>query len=571
MRELLLILHFKLTSFLKGVARPSWQAQLKNLSTFVVFGGFALGTFLVTKGVTAYLLDTAHIGLFLYHRFLSMVLYVFFVTVNVGNIVVCYATLYRSDEVTFLMSMPISHAKIFLVRFVDNFVYSSSTLALIGTSAVLGYGAHFGLPWYVSVFSIVAVFLPYMLIAGILAVVTLMGLIRVAVVIGFRWLLASVTAVYLGAVFFYFQTTNPVALVSSVMEHYPDVNAYFGYLDPPLVQYLPNHWVSEFLYWTVVGSPDRAIPFFMFLFFSMVGLIVLAGLLARRLYYKTWLTASDAHTLKGTVETTGSGPPFLRFDRHPWLERMALGRNLQTVSLFKRDFWMFFREPGQWLHFLLMVVLFLIFLISVRSLEIPTTLPLMKAVSFLVVFMFIGFLVASVALRFVFPALSLEGRCFWAVKTSPVDLRKLYFHKLGFSLILTGVLAEALVLGSLPVFSPDLFLTGIGAVCGFLVALALTTLNLGAGAMFALFHEKNPVRVASSHGASLAFLGSMVYLTFLVLLLVVPLNNYFQAQIFPELFPKSEFLLPVGIIAVVSLTIAFLSTQAGLRAIRNDY
>ncbi|MDH4069754.1 MAG: hypothetical protein OEV30_04965 [Ignavibacteria bacterium] len=571
MRELLLVLQFKLTSFLKGIARPSWQAQLKNLSSLIVFGGFALGTFLVTKGVTGYLLETANIGLFLYHRFLSMVLYVFFITVNIGNVIVCYATLYRSEEVSFMMSLPISHAKIFLVRFVDNFFYSSSTLALIGIAAVLGYSAHFDLPWYVSFFSIVAVFLPYMLIAGIIAVITLMGLIRAAGLIGFRWLLTGVAGVYLGAVYFYFKTTNPVALVNAVMEHYPDVNAYFGYLDPPLVRYLPNHWVSEFLYWSVAGTPDRAIPFFMFLFFTMIGLITVAGLLARKLYYKTWLTVSDASALRGTRSGRHTGPGFLRFDRYPWFERVLLGNNMQTTSLFKRDFWMFFRDPGQWLHFLLMVLLLMIFMISVRSLELPATLPLMRAVSYLVVFMFIGFLIASIALRFVFPALSLEGRCFWAVRTSPMSLTRLYFHKLGFALLLIALLAEVLAFGSLPIFSPDPFLTGIGALCAFFAAVALTTLHLGTGALFALFREKNPIRVASSHGASLAFLGSMLYLTVLVLLLVVPLNNYFQAQVLPGRSPESQFLVPVGIIALISIVIAFFSTRAGLSSIRKDY
>ena len=105
-----------------------------------------------------------------------MILYVFFVTVNMGNIIVCYATLYRSDEVQFLMSVPISHAKIFLIRFVDNFFYSSSTLALIGISALLGYGSYFGVPWYFYLFVTLFVFLPFMVIAGVMAVITLMGL-----------------------------------------------------------------------------------------------------------------------------------------------------------------------------------------------------------------------------------------------------------------------------------------------------------------------------------------------------------------------------------------------------------
>ncbi len=571
MRELLLVLNLKAASFLKGVFRPDLQSQLKNLASTIVFGAFAVGTFIVARLVTEYLLDTAHIGLFLLHRFLSMVLYVFFVTVNIGNIIVCFATLYRSDEVSFLMSLPISHAKIFLVRFVDNFFYSSSTLALIGISAILGYGSYFNLPWYFFAFFMFGVFLPFMLIAGIVAVVTLMGLIRIAARVGVRVLLAGVSIVYLSAVYFYFKTTNPVGLVSEVMEQYPGIDAYFGYLDPPLVRYLPSHWVSEFLYWSVNGNSERAIPYFFLLFFSMIGLIALAGLLARKLYYRTWLTASDAQAMKGSKIVSTGRSSFLRFDRASAMQRVFLGKDLQIQALFKRDFWMFFREPSQWLHLLLMFVLVLIFLISVRTLDFRLGFPLMRAVGYLVVFLFNGFLIASIALRFVFPATSLEGRSFWAVRSSPLDLTRLYLFKLRFSALMTLAVVEFLVFGSLPLLADDPFLVVVGAISGGCAAVTLTSLHLGAGTYFAMYRERNPIRVASSHGASLAFLGSMVYLCLLVLILVVPLNRYFEARLLPGASLQALFYVPVSVIVLLSIIIIAVSTRVGLRSIRMDY
>jgi ABC-2 type transport system permease protein len=571
MRELLLVLNLKAASFLKGVLRPDLPSQLKNLASTIVFAGFAVGTFIVARVVTEYLLDTAHVGLFLLHRFLSMALYVFFVTVNVGNIIVCFATLYRSDEVSFMMSLPISHAKIFLVRFVDNFFYSSSTLALIGVAAILGYGSYLNLPWYFYLFFIFFVFLPFMLIAGILAVLTLMGLIKVATRIGVRALLAGVTVVYLSAVYLYFRTVNPVGLVSSVIEHYPAVDSYLGALDPPLVRYLPNHWVSEFLYWSANGSLERAVPYFFLLFFSMIGLIALAGLLARKFYYRTWLMASDAQAMRGSRSVSTGRSSILRFDRISPLQRLLLGRDLQTHALFKRDFWMFFREPSQWLHLLLMGVLVLIFLISVRTLDFRLGFPLMRAVGYLVVLLFNGFLVASIALRFVFPAVSLEGRTFWAVRTSPLDLTRLYFQKLKFSAFLLVLLVEVLVLGSIPVLSDDPLLVVVGAFSGGFAAISLTSLHLGAGTYFAMYRERNPIRVASSHGASLAFLGSMVYLCLLVGILVVPLNRYFESHMVLGRSVDSLFYLPLAIVAFLSILVVFVSTRVGLQALRTDY
>jgi ABC-2 type transport system permease protein len=571
MRELLLVLQFKSAAILKGLFRFERHSVVRITTSLIVFGGFSLATFYVARGVTAYLLETAHIGTFLYHRFLSMMLYVFFVTVNVGNMIVCYATLYRSQEVAFMMSLPISHAKIFLLKFVDNFFYSSSTLAMLGIAALAGYGSYFEMPWFFYPLAVLTAFLPFMLIAGVAAVVVLMAMIKVASRIGVRLLLVLLVTLYLSAVYCYFQITNPILIVSEVMRHYPDVNAYFGYLDPPLVRYLPNHWLTEFLYWSVNNNIERALPHLMILLLTTIGFIAVAGLLARRFYYRTWLIASDAHAMKGSRAPSSPGVRVFQFGASSVIQRLILGTNPQREALFKRDFWMFFRDPGQWLHFLLMLLLMTIFIISVQAFELKMAQPFMRAVTHLVVFLFNGFLVSSIALRFVFPAVSLEGEAFWSVRASPLDLKKLYLHKLAHALTLTFLAVELLVLGTIRFQEGDAFLFAMTAFCGGCTAMALTSLHLGAGTYYAIFTEKNPVRVASSHGASLTFLGSMIYLGLLVMILVVPLITYFESIAFSTTRVREIFLGPLAVIAVMSGGITLFSTRLGLKAIGRDF
>ena len=563
MHELLLILNLKAKGFLKTLFSSEWQALLKNTSSFLIFGGFAVGVFFISRSVTIYLLQEAHIGQFLFHRFLSMLLYVFFVTVNLGNMIVCYATLYRSQEVTFLMAMPVTHAKIFLIKFVDNFFYSSTTLTLVGFAVLLGYGSCFHLPWYYYLVTIFLVLLPFMLIAGIIAVVVLMLLIKVAGRIGARWLLTIIITSYLSVIYAYFKITNPVELVNEVMKHYPDVNEYFGYLDPPFVHYLPNHWVTEFFYWSINGDTPRAIANLSLLFFTMLGLIVLAGLIGRKYYYESWLIASDAQIMRGPGK------------RHFRLKLLEFGRKNflrpQTDAIIKRDTWLFLREPSQWLHLLLMMVLLCIFLISMSSLELRLSHPLLQAVSFLIVFLFNGFLIASVALRFVFPSVSLEGEAFWAVRTSPYSLRDLYWQKFAFSFIALLTLAEFLSIVSVGMLRRDTQLIQLAGITTGFIALALSSLNLGAGTYFATFKEKNPIRIASSQGSSVTFLISMVYMTVVVMILIVPLNNYFQRYLLFGAQPSSWLVLPVVGVGVLSMLCFLIATSVGLRSIQRDY
>jgi hypothetical protein len=121
------------------------------------------------------------------------------------------------------------------------------------------------------------------------------------------------------------------------------------------------------------------------------------------------------------------------------------------------------------------------------------------------------------------------------------------------------------------VLSDDPLLVVVGAFSGGCAAMALTSLNLGAGTYFAMFRERNPIRVASSHGASLAFLGSMVYLCLLIAILVVPLNSYFESSMFLGRSAQSLFVAPLAMVALLSGLVVFVSTRIGLRAIRMDY
>lgn len=552
----------KLRSFLNGVLESRWQPVFKNLASALIFGGFAVGVFFISRFFTTYLLNEAHIGQFLFHRFLSMLLYVFFITVNLGNMIVAYATLYKSQEVSFLMAMPISHAKVFLIKFIDNFFYSSSTLSLVGFSVLLGYGSVFGVSWHFYLFTAFFIILPFMLIAGIIAVMVLMSIIKLISRIGARWVLAIIITGYLGAIYAYFKITNPVQLVAEVMQHYPNVNEYFGYLDPPFVQYLPNHWVTEFLYWSVNGDMTRAIPYFTLLFLTMLGLILLASIIAKKFYYKTWLAASDAETMKGP--RTSFRLNVMEFGT-PW--RMKP----QTEVLIKRDFWAFFREPSQWLHLVMMMVLLLIFLVSAGSLDLKLTQPFMQAVSFLVVFLFNGFLIASISLRFVFPATSLEGDTFWAVRTSPMSLTRLYWFKFLGSLMFVLLLGEVLSVTSIALLQRNSSLIQFGAICTLFMTISLISLNLGAGTYFAVFKEKNPIRIASSQGASLTFLGSMIYLTAVVTVIILPLHRYFETLIRHGVSRTDWSVTPLVVVGVLSLVITLTFNSIGLKAIRRDY
>jgi hypothetical protein len=148
------------------------------VASSLVFCGFAYGAYTFAFSATRFMLEHTHTGLYLYHTFISMLLFVLFVAVNLGNIIVSYSTLYRSSEVSFLLTKPVSFTTIFILKFFDNFFYSSTTLFVVAFMVLFGYGSYFGYPWYFFAGVMIFVMIPFMFLSACLAVLILMAIMN---------------------------------------------------------------------------------------------------------------------------------------------------------------------------------------------------------------------------------------------------------------------------------------------------------------------------------------------------------------------------------------------------------
>jgi hypothetical protein len=137
-RTLLHILRYKFVAFVKGTFDLKSVTVVRGIGSLIVFAGFSVGAFHLARSTTEFVVGHVRAGLFLFHEFISMLLFIFFVTVNLGNIIVSYATLYRSSEVGYLLTTPVSYTSVFVLKFFDNFLYSSTTLFLVAFMVVCG-------------------------------------------------------------------------------------------------------------------------------------------------------------------------------------------------------------------------------------------------------------------------------------------------------------------------------------------------------------------------------------------------------------------------------------------------
>jgi ABC-2 type transport system permease protein len=564
---LLHILRYKFISFLKATFDFRTVTVVRGLGSLVVFAGFSIGAYTLSHASTEFVIGRMQAGLFLFHQFISMLLFIFFVTVNLGNIIVSYATLYRSSEVGYLLTKPVSYTTIFVLKFLDNFLYSSATLFLVAFMVICGYGTYFHYPWYFYPFMMLLVLVPFMFLSASIAVLILMAIMKIASRIGFRKVMAILFLVYFGFVFFYFSSFNPIELVEQVNRHYADVSAYVAGFQPGFLKYLPNQWVSEFLYNLAKGSLWAAAGNVGLLLSVTVAAFLISLFVARKFYYRSWLVSLQ-------VQAASSVP--YSSDTKRWFDfRSSSMLPPQIEALLKKEYFQFIREPSQWIHFLVMLVLTSVFVFAVGNLNLRLRVTEIQLITYLVLFAFGGFLTSSMALRFVFPMVSLEGMSFWLLLSSPIERRRIYSIKfaLGFFVIILLALVVAVATNipfvRLSASRPLLMYSGV--FTAFWVSVTTVSMNLGFGGFFANYTEKNPIRLASSQGATLTFLASLLYLIAVVAVLILPLNAYFQFIFVFKAFDPAVIVVPGTIVAMLSTAISGLSFAFGMNSLRRDF
>jgi len=563
MKDILLILKYKLILFMKMNTPVTFVSLLRSTGISVIYLVFAVGFFIFTKSTVGYLLETVKIGSFLLHRFIMVVLFMFFVSINIGNIVVSFSTLFKSGETAWFFTKPISFTKVFLIKFLDNFFYSSTTLLLIIAAALLGYGVYFNLIWYFYPFILLVIILPFMFSAGSLGAIILLLILRLSAKFGLRKVITILGVIYASWIIGFYYISSPIDLVRKVFEYFPNINQYFGFLESPLIKILPNGWVADSLYWITQGKFDKALPLIAMNLTLAAALFSLAMFIAKHWYYKTWITSLDLNSdmkIKNTWNVSLFG-----FEKESRL-------NSVDEVIIKREFLLFFREPGQWIHLSVMLFLMSIFMIGISGIRIIIAEnyynDYLKTIIYLVVSLFSIFMVAALSLRFVFPLISLEGETVWKIRSSPVNHRPILIKRLLVYFALIFILGQLITFFANFQFPYELSI--IGQVNSTFIIISIVSLNFGMGGYFSNYKEKNPIRIASSQGASLTFLLILLYLVLLIALLFVPVYNYFKSAHSYIVAPLHDLIFTGIILLVLSIIIAWIFINLGLKSFQRD-
>jgi ABC-2 type transport system permease protein len=179
-----------------------------------------------------------------------------------------------------------------------------------------------------------------------------------------------------------------------------------------------------------------------------------------------------------------------------------------------------------------------------------------------------GFVVSAVAVRFVFPAVSIEGKSFWLIRSAPISIRKLLWAKFWMYLVPLLVLSETLIVLSNRFLNVSGFMMALSAVTIVFLTAGIVGLGIGLGAAYPRFSVENAAKIATGYGAILYMVLAMGFIALCVFLEAWPVNVIFLSLLGGVgIHPHRLVLVAgcLGLVVILSLAVCLLPMHWGVR------
>lgn len=558
-----MFLHILIPKWLsiKNKLRFQKESSLWKITTFCFFAfAFWIGTFIVFYRVLSYFQGIPEFGDILAKKLLSMVFLTFFSVLIFSNIITALSTFFLSRDLILIHSAPLPPKHIYLSKFTETAVSSSWMLLFFGLPVWLVYGMvyHANIAYYGA---LVSIQLPFLVISAGIGILITMVLVCILPAQRTRDILWLLSIVLIAILYIVFRFSRPERLV------YPDafstVVQYFDALKTPGSPYLPSIWATESL-WSLLNGNGRDSLFFQGLLWSnALFFLVIGAWVSDRIYYQGY---SKAQETKSRLISKSS---LLDWVVAIWTAPFKAS----TRSIIVKDVKTFFRDNTQWSQLFLLVALIVVYLYNFRALPIQRspmpTFYLQNILSF-VNMALAGFVVAAVATRFVFPAVSIEGLSFWLIKASPISLKRLLWSKFWTYLLPLIVLSEVLIVISNYLLNVTTFMMVLSSVTVFLMVFGITALGIGMGAMYPNFRTENISHISTGFYGLMYMIICAGFIGLVIILEASPTYIIFMSKIEGSPLSPLHYLwivISFSGVLVINVLAVWLPMKWGLRVL----
>ena len=535
------------------------RAARLRLAAFSIIGLlFGSAVFAFFYRALSYFLSVPEFGPILTYKLLGMVFITFFSILLFSNVVTSLSTFFLAQDLERVVAAPVPVRNLFHARFAETVFESSWMMLLFAAPAFLAYGVvhDTGPGFYLMT---LATLPPFLLIPAAIGVMLTTLLVNIFPARRTKDILLLLAVVAVALLYLLFRMVRPERLVNP--EGFADFSAFLKAMETPEWNFLPSTWATEILF-PMLGLRDGNPYFYYALLLSTAAVAVMAcETVVARGFATGWTNAQEGRQTRKVLKPLWER--FLALATAPFssITRVLVEKEIKT----------FFRDTSQWSQLILLGALIVVYVYNFSVLPIQGSAVMTFYFKNIIAFVNLAlaaFVTASVAVRFVYPSISLEGRAFWAVRTAPVSARQLWWAKFWTGITPLLLLGEILVIATNSFLQVSPFMMGLSTITLFAMAFPIVALALAVGISYPNFAAENAAKVASGMGALVYMILCMSFIAAVVVLEAGPVYLVFSNRFAGTALSSSAWLgVIVSFTAVLALmiTVFAVSVQQGIQ------
>ena len=552
------LLHLLLPKWLTARARASADERGRGARiTILSVVGILFWTFVfaVLYKLLVYFRGVEEIGPLLAGKLLGLMLLSFFSILLLSNVITALSSFFLARDLDMLVAAPVNWLNLYGAKLLETVIASSWMVVLMAIPMFSAYGVVYHGGWLWPLIA-VGVMLPFLIIPAAVGSAVTLTLVNIFPARRTRDILSLIAVFAAGGVVLLFRLLRPEKLARP--EGFRSLVDFISVLRTPTSPFLPSEWAQKGIMSWLAGRGD-ALPFYL-LWSSAAAVIVLGALLHRWLYPVGFSKAQEsAQRLIGETNTKGV------------VRGILGGLSVLRRELVLKEIRLFFRDTTQWSQLILLGVLVVVYVFNVKFLPLTqagVTFFLVNVIPFLNLVL-AGFVLASIAARFLFPGVSLEGRTMWLLRSSPMSMRDLLWSKFWVGTIPLLVLALGIVgvTDWLLKVSPFMFTVSLLTISS--MTFALCALAVAFGTLYPQFETENAAQIPTSFGGLLFMMSAVTLIAVVVILEARPVYGYLAAKSFNTETDATSMVLGFGSAAMVCLAATLIPLRLAQRRLES--
>ena len=549
LRQLVHVLSPKLQS-VRASARSRARGRAARVVLLSLVGAlFWLFVFGVTYRLLMYFKNVPEVGALLAAKLLGLVLVSFMGLLLLSNVITSLSTFFLARDLDLLVGTPIDWLAVYGAKLTETLINSSWMVMLMAFPIFTAYGMAYDGGWWYPLVALAAV-VPFFVIPAALGAMLTLLLVNVFPARRTRDILSVITVLAAAGLILAFRLLRPERLARP--EGFRSLVDFLALLRTPSSPWMPSDWVQSGVLGWLRYEPDF-LPFYL-LWSTAAALVAIGAMLHHTLYAGGYTKSQE-----------GSGQSV----RHRRASVTSLMNVLPTTrrELVLKELRVFFRDTTQWSQLILLVVLVVVYVFNIRFLPLRgegITFLLANIIPFLNLVL-AGFVLASIAARFVFPSVSLEGRTWWLLKASPLSMRDLLWAKFWVGTLPLLLLALGIVFTTDVLLQVSEFMTAVSIGTITLLTFAICGLAIGAGTIFPQFETENAAQIPTSFGGLIFMMTSVTLIGAVIILEARPVYYYLSARAFGDPIEPTEMLFGFGAAALLCIGATLLPIRVAVR------